>query len=512
MAMSLGIGIGLSFGGAAPGAAPTALLVAQFGNSRSIGRDSASGDAWAANVREWTQAGALAVPANTVLDVADTSGNTQATDLSPALPFAADVNTLAPSDYDLIVFVGEGEGSTGWSDSTWDSDGVPNRLSTLKDRWNAAHAHLTGLGYTIEPLFSFYIANPDTTSSTFAEIRNDGVEFAAYIRANCTGATSAPVIFGGGQADAEYTSTTSPNVNNNAVFATLGQMLNYGESFSIREDRYGLGGTWPLTNFDGTHLSRANTIVQGRLMYEAWQRAKLRTSWNPYSGLSFFANLDAGYDFDIGAGYDLTGNNNSLTLQGTNDPLVRYDSGLGRYVFDRPSGTGRVWKFPTSVVPPAAGSYTRVVLVKFDSLATTQALLEDQDTATTAANRTLFRHALSTTNIVAGHGTASSVNFPNSLLTVGQWAMLAVTYDAPTTTMQLTLNAAVPGSGAPTSSAVSANSAPYYGILGGASLAGATANAFTGDIALAMVFDKALSSSELAELKTVINTRFGLAL
>jgi hypothetical protein len=145
-------------------------------------------------------------------------------------------------------------------------------------------------------------------------------------------------------------------------------------------------------------------------------------------------------------------------------------------------------------------------------LSTTQALLEDQDSTTTAADRIIFRHALGSTNIVAGNGTASSVNFPNSLLTVGQWAMIAVTYDAPTTTMKLTLNAAVPGSGAPTSSAVSANSAPYYGILGGASLAGTTANPFTGDIALAMVFDKALSLAELAELKTVINTRFGLAL
>lgn len=491
MALGLGLGLGLSRASGAP--LPKVLLVSWTGNSRSIGRDTASGDTWATNARQWTQAGALAVITDTTLDVNDSSGNTQATDLSPALSFADNVELNESGVYDLVVFVPDGQGSSGFSNGVWNADGTPNRLSGNVTRWNAAYAHLVGLGYAITPVFHFYNANPDAGAAPYFDIRNDLIAWSDYIRANATGMTTGAIVIGGGQADSEI--NIDPEFTNNAQFATGGLAMDFCESYEVRFDRYGTGDTFPLTNFDGVHFDRLSTITQGKLAYLAWKQAELRTDWLvDYKALSVYANIEYGTDFDVGAGRDLSGNDEDLSDLTGNDPRVRPDATLGRYLYNRPSGTVRAWQMPVGVTPPV--SYTKSLLYRFTNKAAAQSFWGQTDGTGSAEHRLQF--SSSSTLIQAGHGDSPTVivSFDSDDMVVDTWYLVTLTYDDTTGDMKIYLDATEKDS----ASSVPSHGMANMGFLGAANSTGG--NPVTGDIAFALLFDKALTGTEISELNT----------
>lgn len=509
---------GVIGGAVSPPAAQTILLVSTTGNSRSIGRPPAqAGDTWPANALQYTQAGALSAPTATVLDVGDTSGQTSSTMLSPFLPFANYVNAQQPGVYEKIIFVADGQSSTGFTDGastpapgTWAANNPGNRFATHLTRWNAAYAAVQAAypSATIETLWHHYSAAPDVS------VCNDGVlqgyldGYRDSVRANATGVGSTgPIILGGGEAAGETGFTGELPTLNNTLLSTYGASWDYGDSYPINIDKYNLGGTFPLVTFDGTHLDRASVLVQGQLIYWAWQTAKARSNWRTAFTASVpdSASIVEAWDFNI-ENLPIIGDRTTNRLQwgsASYFPTVRGNVALKRYTYTNPTGTvvNRSWKIPTTLAAPT-GSYTKALLLKQDALGAAMSFWGNVDNATTTARHRL-QYSASASTIQAGNGSSGSpagvyCSFPSADFTLNVWHLLVVTYDAATTTMTLYLDGVQKSQ---STSVPACGTGADWGYLGNAN-SGGTSPTRGIEAIFAYAYGKALSAGEVATLTT----------
>lgn len=480
-------------------------LVFVTGNSHSIGRISAlPGDAFASKVWEYTQSAAVAKPQSAILDVGDTSGNYSTTHYSPFVTFLADL-VAARTDLDHIVVIAQGQGSTGFVDGTWSVANIaaPNRLANGVSRYNAAHAALLAHGNTLEAVCAVHLSSkPDSDISAadsptmiarvhaYAQAQDDYID---YVRANLSGfSATTPVIVSMAMTLEQVTAEGT----NHHIFAAAGNGSPWRKAYTwfmdpINDWGYGVAGL-PVVPFDGTHANHDGEITKGHLLYQGYTRALTNTAPSaPFSALNSWSACESLYDFRAGEGRDKKGSYD-LVGAGSAPPLVRYDSKFGTRVFDRPSGTGRVWKRQQHL--PA--SYTWFMRLSLDALARTHGLFNNTDTV--SGSEALYRAYINSSNqMVVGHGASAQITQALAL-TANTVFDLAISYDG--TTLKLYKDGALITSAA--AGAVDNQRGLYVG-----SQTNAFTNVILGDIQSLAVYNTALTDAQILALHQATYTR-----
>lgn len=471
-------------------------LVLVTGNSHAVGRDSASGDVFAAKVSQWTQAGAIAAPAAGMLDFGDTASGFSPSDITPMLSL---LNALAAARADLpeIVVVPNGQGSTGFSDATWTSGG--SRLPGAVARWNAAKAAIEARGDTVVPLCAIHLSsNPDVAGVVAASgnelvtahVYSDNQDaYVDYLRANLSGVDPAsfPVIVG--------CAMTASEISGAGTNAPVGIAVGNGIAFRRRNTWFmdpvndrgdGEAANLPIAPFDGIHANRLGELTKGRLLYAGLARAAANAAPNaPFSGFASWADIASLYDFRSGGGKDQGPGGYHLTQPHSNPPLIRFASAFGTFVYDRPTGTGRTFERPRYL--PA--QYTIVTRVSFDSLSSAQGILMNALGVSAVQQRFFIS---SSGNIVAGNAGGSQVSVAHGL-SINTIYTLAATYDG--TSIRVYRNGTLLATAAAPAPDQTQNL--YLGAQGSAST-----GPLLGDMQWLAVYSRALNAGEISELTT----------
>jgi hypothetical protein len=194
--------------------------------------------------------------------------------------------------------------------------------------------------------------------------------------------------------------------------------------------------------------------------------------------------------------FDLSGNNNTGTL--TNGPTFSSANG-GSIVFD---GTNDyVSSFPTQI--SGVGSKTVSAWIKINKtsrvgLAGTRSAVGTDGWVFTV-NRTTYG------NLTYFHTGGSELQVAAGIIT-NTWYNVCVTYNLASTTVILYLNGAQIGS--PSTSFTAITPSSFNGVVGDEQDGFSTP--FGGNIAQTLIYNRALSASEVLQNYNVTKTRFGL--
>lgn len=480
-------------------------IVFVTGNSHSIGRiPSVAGDAFPSNVYEFKQEGNIRKTGVPILDVGDTSGNYSTAHYSPFVTFASDL-AAARSDLSFILFVANGQGSTGFVDGTWSVANIaaPNRLAGAVSRYNTAYDYLIAHGANVEVIAGFHLSSKpdaDVTVNDAATVVAKANAYATaqdsyidYIRANLHGFTATtPVVVSMAMT---LTQITADGVDNH-IFAAAGNGSPFRKAYTwfmdpINDWGYGVTGL-PVVPFDGTHANHDGEVIKGHLLYQGYLKAITNSVPDaPFSGLSTWSSAESLYDFRAGDGNDKKGTYH-LAGAGALSPLVRYDSRFGTRVYDRPNGSGRMWKRNRYL--PA--NYTWFARVSFDTIAAVQGLFMNTDTV--AGSEAQYRAYLNASGqFVLGHGPTAQITADLGV-TANTICSIAVSYDG--TTLSLYRN----GTLVTTAAAPAVDN--QRGLFIGAQNS-AAAGPLLGDMQALAVFNRALTAPEILALHNATYTR-----
>ena len=239
----------------------------------------------------------------------------------------------------------------------------------------------------------------------------------------------------------------------------------------------------PVTPFDGVHADHAGELTKGHLHYNALLNAVTNDKPNdPFQSLSSWADWKAFHDFRSGTGLDFSGNDNhAVQVDAVNPALMRHDALINDISYIRPDGTNRYWEAGAVL----GQSYTKALFIKFDDLST-QGIMQD----TVDGTRVFLSSG--TSEFRAYHDSfAVNANFASSNITIDQYHLIVVTYDASTTTMKSYLDGVLMN----TNTGVENHSRTTPEAIGAQNLTG------TGEYKGSMVF--AAYSDEVMELSDV---------
>lgn len=414
-------------------ASQTAHLFLSIGNSHMIGRVLDQGEMFNAKVWQYDQSEVIIQPAEAALDHQGDDTN----DLSPLLTFSDDYIVANPS-IDRMVFVPYAESSSGFSDNEWAVDAIPNNLSVAVTRFNTVYAQLVSEGFTVVSVAALYHASrPDFDDNTQAQLEIDIAAMIAYLRANLTDGANIPVIIGGGMTAGQLTGRADNDINFQSTFNGVNRRIPYTWNMDMInvQDDYTAG--LPVDNYDGVHADHAGELTKGHLHYNALLNAQTNDKPNdPFESLTSWPDWKAFHDFRSGTGLDVSGNaNHAVQIDAvTNPALMKHDATINDLAYIRDAGgTDRYWQAGAML----GASYTKAVYVKFSSLGT-QGLIQDHNDGTRmhlSAGTSVFR---------CYHGSSGTrVAFPSSLITLNEYQLIVLTYDASTTTMKLYLDGAL---------------------------------------------------------------------
>ena len=410
--------------------ASTAHLFVSIGNSHMIGRVVAVGQSFDAKVWEYGVAATLEQPSFAMLDHIGDGQD----DLSPMLTFSDDYIAANP-DVERVVFISRAEGSSGFSDNEWAADQVPNNLSAVVTQHNDAKTALEALGYTVVTKSVHYHASrPDFDDSTPEQLAADIEAMIDYLRTSLNGVDATlPVIIGGGMTATQLAGRAENDLNFQAVFNGVNRRIPYTWNMDMINAQDGFTAGLPVAPFDGVHADHAGELTKGHLHYNALLNAVTNDKPNdPFQSLSSWADWKAFHDFRSGTGKDFSGNNNhAVQIDAvTNPALMKHDTLINDFAYVRDfagaAGTDRYW----SAGAVLGQSYTKAVFIRFNDF-NTQGVMQD------LTDGTRMFMSLGTNEFRCYHGSSLvNANFDASNITLDQYHLIALTYDAATTTMK----------------------------------------------------------------------------
>ena len=481
----------------------TVAIIFLMGNSHMGGRPVASGDAIAdARVFEVNQSGNIVpVTGARFSDGDTTSGGLIATNCSPGISFINAFAAANPS-YDRIVVVTDMQGSQGLVNGYFSADPAdfPNRLVANKDRFNAAVALLQSQGYIVTACGGVFangepdsdVSVPSLVTAKANAYADDHELLVAYIRANYTGSANVPIVVSQAKTDTETTADGLDCHAFGAAAAGIGfRVPRTWFADPIIDTGFGETANLPIqTLADNRHHDLNGVRTFGRLFHAALVKAATNTNPHaPYDSLPKAGNVQSRYDFRRGTSRDAVGPYH-LSQLGAEPPRIRHNTNFSTRVFNRPSGTNRVY----SRAQPLPPQYTIAMRLSVDSINTTMGLLMNTDSGTGVAQRFFLS---SGGNVVAGNAGVSTLSVAHGL-SIGVPALLSLTYDG--TTLSAYRN------GTLLQSAASAGPDQTRGLYLGCQTA-AFANPFLGDMQSCLIFNTALTAAELLAYANATYTR-----
>lgn len=463
----------------------TVHLIVSIGNSHMIGRVVAQGETFNAKVWQYGVAQTLVQPEFAMLDHIGDGSN----DLSPMLTFSDDYITANPS-VGYVVFVPRAEGSSGFSDNEWAADQTPNNLSDVVTQHNNAKTALEAIGLTvITKSVHYHASRPDFDDNTPDQLAVDIDAMIDYLRTNLDGVdTTLPVIIGGGMTAGQLAGRATNDINFQSVYNGVNHRTPYTWNIDMINPQDGLTTGLPVLTFDGVHADHTGELTKGHLHYNALLNAVTNDKPNdPFQSLSSWADWKTFHDFRSGTGLDFSGNgNHAVQIDAVNPALMRHDTLINDIAYIRPDGTNRYWQ--TGAV--LGQSYTKAVFIKFDDLST-QGVMQDIVGGT--------RMFLSSgTNAFRAYHNSSAVNanFANSNITIDQYHLIVVTYDASTTTMKSYLDGVLMN----TNTSVANHSRTTPEAIGAQNLTGT--GVFNGGMVFAAYSDEVMELADIQALNT----------
>ena len=192
--------------------------------------------------------------------------------------------------------------------------------------------------------------------------------------------------------------------------------------------------------------------------------------------------------------FDLSGNSNTGTL--TNGPTFNSANG-GSIIFD---GTNDyVSSFPTQISGVGSKTVSAWIKINKTSRVGLAGTRSDQDGWVFTVNRDAYG------NLTYFHTGGSTLEVAAGIIT-NTWYNVCVTYNLTSTTAILYLNGVQIGS--PSTSFTAITSSSFKGVIGDEQ--GDFGTPFGGNIAQTLIYNRALSASEVLQNYNATKTRFGL--